>query len=75
VSEDDPPLARDAYDQFADSYVTELEDSPYHADLAFPGTMALLPDADGGRVLDAGGFFVFTVPHPFDEYPLGEDEN
>jgi len=27
------------------------------------------------RLLAPGGFLVFTVPHPFDEYPLEEDEN
>lgn len=27
------------------------------------------------RVLESGGFLVFTVPHPFNEFPLGEDEN
>lgn len=27
------------------------------------------------RLLESGGFIVFSVSHPFDEYPLAEDEN
>lgn len=27
------------------------------------------------RLLDSSGFVVFSVKHPFDEYPLDEDEN
>lgn len=27
------------------------------------------------RLLDSGGFVVFSVTHPFDEYPLDDDEN
>jgi SAM-dependent methyltransferase len=43
-----------AYDELADDYASEVEASPYNADLAFPGTTAQLPAVDGERVLDAG---------------------
>lgn len=51
---DSDPIAEDAYDELADAYAEEVESSAYNADLAFPGTTALVPDVDGKRVLDAG---------------------
>lgn len=58
---DEDPIAEDAYDELADEYAAEVEDSPYHAHLAFPGTTALVPDVSGQRILDAGcGTGVYT---------------
>lgn len=51
---DDDPIARDAYDELADEYAAEVEESPYNADLEFPATTDLIPDVAGKRVLDAG---------------------
>jgi SAM-dependent methyltransferase len=50
----DRPIAEAAYDELADEYVAETEESAYNADLAIPGTKALVPDVAGKRVLDAG---------------------
>lgn len=51
---DDEPIAEAAYDALADEYAEEVEASAYNAELEFPGTVALVPDVDGKRVLDAG---------------------
>ena len=48
------PIAADAYDELAETYVREVETNPYNANLEFPGTTALIPDVNGKRVLDAG---------------------
>jgi SAM-dependent methyltransferase len=58
---DEAPIAEAAYDELADEYAQEVESSAYNADLAFPGTVDLVPDVDGKRVLDAGcGTGVYT---------------
>jgi SAM-dependent methyltransferase len=55
------PIAETAYDELADTYADDIETSPYNADLAFPGTTAIVPEVDGQRVLDAGcGTGVYT---------------
>jgi len=55
------PVAEAAYDELAEEYAAEVESSPYNANLAFPGTTALVPAVDGKRVLDAGcGTGVYT---------------
>lgn len=53
MTEDDP-IARDAYDELADSYAVDVRENAYNAHLEFPGTTSLVPDVDGKRVLDAG---------------------
>jgi len=50
----DDPIARDAYDELADSYAVDVRENAYNAHLEFPGTTSLVPDVDGKRVLDAG---------------------
>lgn len=58
---EDEPIAEDAYDELADTYAEEVEDSPYNADLAVPGTVDLVPAVRGQRILDAGcGTGVYT---------------
>ncbi|MFC6953974.1 class I SAM-dependent methyltransferase [Halorubellus litoreus] len=47
-------LARDAYDELADSYAVNVRENAYNAHLEFPGTTSLVPDVEGERVLDAG---------------------
>lgn len=54
MTDPEEPLARDAYDQIADTYAAEVESNPYNVHLEFPGTTSLIPDVDGARVLDAG---------------------
>ncbi|MFC4552646.1 MULTISPECIES: class I SAM-dependent methyltransferase [Halorussus] len=48
------PTAAAAYDELAAEYVREIESNLYNAELEFPATTALVPDAAGTRVLDAG---------------------
>lgn len=58
---EDEPTVEAAYDELAEEYAREVETSAYNADLAFPGTIELVPDVDGERVLDAGcGTGVYT---------------
>lgn len=52
-SEEDPTVEA-AYDELAEEYAREVETSAYNADLAFPGTVEIVPDVAGKRVLDAG---------------------
>jgi SAM-dependent methyltransferase len=56
MPEDDEhePIARDAYDELADSYAVDVRENAYNAHLEFPATSSLLPAVDGKRVLDAG---------------------
>lgn len=54
MTDPEEPIARDAYDQMADTYAAEGETNPYNVHLEFPGTTSLIPDVDGARVLDAG---------------------
>jgi SAM-dependent methyltransferase len=58
---DDDPIARDAYDELADSYAEDVRSNAYNAHLEFPATSSMIPDVDGQRVLDAGcGTGVYT---------------
>ena len=58
---DEHPIARDAYDQLADTYAEDVRSNAYNAHLEFPATSALVPDVDGKRILDAGcGTGVYT---------------
>ncbi|WP_323675363.1 class I SAM-dependent methyltransferase [Halorubellus sp. PRR65] len=51
---DDDPIARDAYDELADSYAVDVRENAYNAHIEFPATSAMIPDVAGKRVLDAG---------------------
>lgn len=58
--EDTDPIAREAYDEVADTYAEDVRTSAYNQHLEFPATSSLVPDVDGDRVLDAGcgtGFY------------------
>ncbi|MFD1645457.1 class I SAM-dependent DNA methyltransferase [Haloarchaeobius litoreus] len=58
---DDDPIARDAYDELADSYAEDVRSNAYNAHLEFPATSSMIPDVDGKRILDAGcGTGVYT---------------
>ncbi|WP_231185259.1 class I SAM-dependent methyltransferase [Haladaptatus sp. DYF46] len=50
---DEKPIAEDAYDELGETY-EKHEDDPYCADLEFPAMVALVPEVDGKRILDAG---------------------
>ncbi len=52
--EDDKPIALDAYQSFADRYAERIDTKSWNAYLERPGTLSLLPDVKGKRVLDAG---------------------
>ncbi|MFB6254115.1 MAG: class I SAM-dependent methyltransferase, partial [Halobacteriaceae archaeon] len=54
IMTNEEPVAKDAYDKIADTYVTEVETNPYNEYLDFPGTTSLIPDVSGKRILDAG---------------------
>jgi SAM-dependent methyltransferase len=48
------PIALDAYEQLADRYAAGIDTKPHNAYYERPATLALLPDVNGWRVLDAG---------------------
>jgi SAM-dependent methyltransferase len=54
IQPDDKPLALDAYEALADHYAAKIDTKPHNAYYDRPATLALLPDVDGRRVLDAG---------------------
>lgn len=55
------PVAKAAYNELADTYAEEVRTNPYNADLEFPATTSLVPDAEDERILDAGcGTGVYT---------------
>jgi ubiquinone/menaquinone biosynthesis C-methylase UbiE len=61
MSFDEEPIAKDAYDELADTYAEDVETNGYNADIEFPGTTGLIPGVNGKRVLDAGcGTGVYT---------------
>src|SRR5688572_10874590 len=48
------PIAFDAYEELADSYAAAIDTKPHNAFYERPATLALLPDVEGKRILDAG---------------------
>lgn len=50
----DKPIAFEAYEKLADAYAERIDTKPHNAYLERPGTLSLLPDVKGKRVLDAG---------------------
>lgn len=50
----DKPLAYDAYEQLAEAYAARVDTKPHNAYYERPATLALLPEVEGKRVLDAG---------------------
>lgn len=53
-SENELPIAYDAYETMATYYFNGIDTKPYNADYERPATLSLLPDVRGKRVLDAG---------------------
>ena len=51
---EDRPLAADAYDVLAESYAAVVDTKPHNAYCERPAMLALLPEVEGRRVLDAG---------------------
>jgi SAM-dependent methyltransferase len=51
---DDQPKTAFNYDAIADAYAAGVDSAPYNALYERPATLALLPDVDGARILDAG---------------------
>ncbi|WP_257347072.1 class I SAM-dependent methyltransferase [Pseudalkalibacillus decolorationis] len=47
-------VSYDAFQKLADYYFRNVDEKPANADYERPGTLSLLPDVDGLRVLDAG---------------------
>lgn len=48
------PIARETYDSFAEAYAARVRTKSHNALIERPGTLSLLPDVKGKRVLDAG---------------------
>jgi SAM-dependent methyltransferase len=48
------PIALDAYEALAEAYASLIDTKPHNAYYERPGTLSLLPDVKGKRVLDAG---------------------
>src|SRR4030042_2989722 len=48
------PIAQKAYDALAEAYAERIDTKPHNAYYERPATLALLPEVNGKRVLDAG---------------------
>ncbi len=51
---DEKNISYESYEILADEYFTYIDEKPYNADYERPGTLSLLPDVTGKKVLDAG---------------------
>lgn len=54
MTENETPIAQEAYDKLAKNYAENIEEAPYNIDLDFPAVTSLLSDVDGKRILEAG---------------------
>ena len=50
----DKPIALDAYEALAEAFASVVDTKPHNAFYERPGTLSLLPNVEGKRVLDAG---------------------
>ena len=73
------PISYEAYQQLADLYATAVNTKPTNAYYERPGTLSLMPDVNGMRILDAGcgaGFYAkWLVDHGADVIGLDFSEN
>lgn len=61
MTSENESIARDAYDELADTYAEDVKTNSYNAELEFPATSSLIPNVEGKRVLDAGcGTGIYT---------------
>lgn len=50
MTENETPIAQEAYDELAKNYAENIEEAPYNIDLDFPAVTSLLSDVDGKRI-------------------------